>query len=110
MVGARGPNQASSRSKPDPTPEPVFSQVDTKSHFTAVERLIEDESVLLHHLLAMVPKVANSFHDTRLLVPQVPGLVSPGMLKEGKDGGQRLNGTMRKKMGENWGMLVLQWI
>ena len=93
MVGARGPNQASSRSKPDPTPEPVFSQVDTKSHFTAVERLIEDESVLLHHLLAMVPKV--------------PGLVSPGMLKEGKDGGQRLNGTMRKKMGENWGMLVL---
>ena len=68
--------------------------MDTKSHFTAVERLIEDESVLLHHLLAMVPKV--------------PGLVSPGMLKEGKDGGQRLNGTMRKKMGENWGMLGLQ--
>ena len=32
-------------------------QADTKTHFTAVERLIEDESVLLHHLLSMVPKV-----------------------------------------------------
>ena len=32
--------------------------------------------------------------------PKVPGLVNPSMLKEGKDGTQRLNGTMRKKMGE----------
>ena len=32
-------------------------QADTKTHFTAVERLIEDESVLLHHLLSMVPKM-----------------------------------------------------
>ena len=31
---------------------------------------------------------------------QVPGLVNPSMLKDGKDGTQRLNGTMRKKMGE----------
>jgi hypothetical protein len=37
--------------------KPTVFQADTKSHFTAVERLIEDESVLLHHLLAMVPKV-----------------------------------------------------
>ena len=32
---------------------------------------------------------------------QVPGLVNPSMLKDGKDGTQRLNGTMRKKMGES---------
>ena len=32
---------------------------------------------------------------------KVPGLVNPSMLKDGKDGTQRLNGTMRKKMGKN---------
>ena len=59
---------------------------DVRTHFSAVERLIEDESVLLHHILSLVPKV--------------PGLVNKSMIKEGKDGTPRLNGTMRKKMGE----------
>ena len=61
-------------------------QADVRSHFGVVERLIEDESVLLHHVLS--------------LVPRVPGLVNTSMIKEGKDGTPRLNGTMRKKMGE----------
>ena len=61
-------------------------QADIRTHFSAVERLIEDESVLLHHILSLVPKV--------------PGLVNKSMIKEGKDGTPRLNGTMRKKMGE----------
>ena len=64
---------------------PVF-QADMRSHFGVVERLVEDESVLLHHILSIVPKVS--------------GLVNSGMLKEGSDGTPKLNGTMRKKMGE----------
>ena len=44
-------------------------QADTKTHFTAVERLIEDESVLLHHLLSMVPKVIFLHHYTSLFTP-----------------------------------------
>ena len=66
--------------------KPDVFQADVRSHFGVVERLIEDESVVLHHVLSLVPKV--------------PGLVNPNMLREGKDGTQRLNGTMRKKMGE----------
>ena len=66
-------------------PAAVF-QADVRSHFGVVERMIEDESVLLHHILSLVPKV--------------PGLVNKNMLKEGKDGTPRLNGAMRKKMGE----------
>ena len=66
--------------------KPDVFQPDVRSHFGVVERLIEDESVVLHHVLS--------------LVPRVPGLVNPSMLKEGKDGTPRLNGTMRKKMGE----------
>ena len=63
----------------------VFN-ADVRTHFGVVERLIEDESVVLHHILTMVPKV--------------PGLVNKNMIKEGKDGTPKLNGTMRKKMGE----------
>ena len=63
----------------------VFN-ADVRTHFGVIERLIEDESVLLHHILSMVPKV--------------PGLVNKNMIKEGKDGTPKLNGTMRKKMGE----------
>ena len=66
-------------------PDNVF-QADVRTHFGVIERLIEDESVLLHHILSLLPKVA--------------GLVNKSMLKEGKDGTPRLNGTMRKKMGE----------
>ena len=75
-----GSSPGGTEAKPD-----VF-QADVRSHFGVVERLIEDESVVLHHVLS--------------LVPRVPGLVNPNMLKEGKDGTPRLNGTMRKKMGE----------
>ena len=67
------------------TKPPVF-QADMRSHFGVIERLVEDESVLLHHILSIVPKVS--------------GLVNSGMLKEGSDGTPKLNGTMRKKMGE----------
>ena len=47
---------------------------------------------MLHHLLAALPRA--------------PGLVSPAMLKEGKDGTARLVGTMRKKMGEYYHDIV----
>ena len=67
------------------TKPPVF-QADMRSHFGVIERLVEDESVLLHHVLSIIPKVS--------------GLVNSGMLKEGTDGTPKLNGTMRKKMGE----------
>ena len=40
---------------------------------------------------------------------QVPGLVNPSMLKDGKDGTQRLNGTMRKKMGESIDHQLRPW-
>ena len=63
----------------------MFS-ADIRTHFGVIERLIEDESVLLHHILSLLPKI--------------PGLVTKSMVKDGKDGTPRLNGTMRKKMGE----------
>ena len=31
-------------------------QADVRSHFGVIERLIEDESVVLHHVLSLVPK------------------------------------------------------
>ena len=37
--------------------KPNVFQADRRTHFGVVERLIEEESVLLHHVLAIVPKV-----------------------------------------------------
>ena len=36
-------------------------QADRRTHFGVVERLIEEESVLLHHVLAIVPKVTRAY-------------------------------------------------
>ena len=41
--------------------KPNVFQADRRTHFGVVERLIEEESVLLHHVLAIVPKVTTVF-------------------------------------------------
>ncbi|XP_023344731.1 uncharacterized protein LOC111713966 [Eurytemora carolleeae] len=76
--------QGSKASTSKPTKE-VFI-VDMKTHFRLMEQLVENESIILHHVLSCLP--------------QVPGLLNKSQLKEGKEGVPRLIGQVKKKMGE----------